>query len=268
MPAPTPTPDPKQQAKFIFQGTVQKMKAANLKEVEVADDVAVVRVDKILHTPESLRGFAGEEITVQVAPDQPVKAGQTYIFYTNGWIFGANLAVRSVAQESATATAVAALQSHPQDPVRSLKTREALDQAAAADLIVTGRVSAVRLPAGESQARATAMASGRTSERISEHAPLWQEAVIDVDAVHKGQFKGKQVVIRFPSSTDVRWHKAPKFHTGQEGVFLLQKGQLPGPSAAALTAAVGPEDYTALSPADVQPLEELPRIKLAVGGGS
>jgi hypothetical protein len=267
MPATTPPTDPKQQAKFVFQGTVQKMKAANLKEVAAADDIAIVRVDKILHAPEPLRGFAGEEITVQVAPDQPVKAGQTYIFYTNGWIFGANLAVRSVAQEAATATGVAALQSHPQDPVRSLKTREALAQAAAADLIVTGRVSAVRLPAGESQARATAMASGRTSERISEHAPVWQEAVIDVDAVHKGGAKPKQVVVRFPSSTDVRWYKAPKFHAGQEGVFLLHKEQLAGGPAALAAASIGPGEYTALDPADVQPLEELPRIKLAVGGG-
>lgn len=138
---------------------------------------------------------------------------------------------------------------------------EALSHAAKADLIVTGRVSAVRLPAGESEARATEM--GRTAERISEHAPLWHEAVIEIDQIHKGSYAGKQVVIRFPSSTDVRWHKAPKFHTGQEGVFLLHKEQLPAGEALARLGGVGSGEFTALHPADIQPLDELPRIQLA-----
>jgi hypothetical protein len=253
------------QAKFVFQGTVTKLKAATLKNVPVSDQTAVVHVDQLLHAPEALSDYAGQDITVLFAPGEKVKSGETCIFYTNGWIFGEGLAVRSVGHEAATPSAVAALSLHADGPVRSLQTRETLTQVASADMIVTGRVSAVRLPAEEAHARATAMASGQTSEQISEHAPFWQEAVIDIDQVHKGNYTEKQVIIRFPSSTDVRWHKAPKFETGQEGVFLLHKGQLP---ARAAVAAIGPEEYTALDAADVQPLDQLPQIKLAANAGS
>ncbi len=254
------------QAKFVFQGTVQKIKASMLAEVPASKYTVVVRIDRVIHSPEALSDYAGQNVTVKLAAGEKVETGKTLIFYTNGWIFGESVAVQSVGIEEATPPGVAALASHPTDPVRSLQTREALAQAASADLIVTGRVSAVRLPEEEAQARAMAMANGRTTERISEHAPVWQEAVIDVDDVHKGVHTQKQVVVRFPSSTDVRWYKAPKFQAGQEGVFLLHKEQLPSPQALSAGLGVGPGEYTALHPADVQPIEELPRIKLAAQG--
>src|SRR5206468_5301908 len=154
------------------------------------------------------------------------------------------------------------MSAHPEDPVRNLQASEAMAQASRADLIVTGRVTSVRVPAAE--AKAKAMAGGRTTERISEHAPMWQEAVIDVDATHKGRERRKQVVVRFPSSTDVRWYHAPKFHAGQEGVFLLHKQQVPAARAkAASLTALKPPEYTALHPGDFQPLEQLPQIRLA-----
>jgi hypothetical protein len=256
-------------ANFVFQGTVQKVKAVTMPQVPVSDRTAVVRVDRLIEAPEALSDYGGQEITVQVPPGQKVKAGQTFIFYTNGWIFGDSLAVQVVKKEDASASAIAALSSHPDDPVQNLQTRAAKAEAVAADLIVSGRVTAVRLPEAESQVRATTVAAGRTTERISEHAPLWQEAVIDLDDVHKGQYAKKQVVVRFPASTDVRWRHAPKFHTGQEGVFLLHKDQMEreGHPAALAGAVLAPDEYTALHTADFQPLEELPHIILAASAG-
>lgn len=255
------------QAKFVFQGTVRQVKAATMREVPVTDNTVVVRVDRLIHAPEALTDYAGQEITVRLGAGE-VEQGQTYVFYTNSWIFGDGLAVQSIGHEAATAPAVARLSSHPDDPVRSLETHEAHIQATKADLIVTGSVSAVRLPAQEVAARSTAMASGQTTERISEHAPLWQEAVIDIDEVVKGSHEEKQVVIRFPTSTDVRWHQTPKFHPGQHGVFLLHKDQHEVAAPAALAAGVGPGEYTAIHPADVQPLEELQRIRLSAQASS
>ena len=109
-----------------------------------------------------------------------------------------------------------------------------------ADLIVTGRVSAVRLPSGGGRGpgdRGRQRPDFRAHQR---HAPVWHEAVIDVDEVHKGTHTTKQIVVRFPSSTDVRWYNAPKFHTGQEGVFLLHKEQLAGTRAMAAGQGAGP----------------------------
>jgi hypothetical protein len=269
MPTKPRAAEPTGPAQFVFQGTVQKVKAATMAQVPVSERTAVVRVDRLLQAPEALSDYQGEEITVQLPPNAKVTVGQTLIFHTNSWIFGDSLAVQAVTLEQASPSTEAAMSSHPDDPVQSLHTRRAMAEAAAADLIVSGRVTAVRLPAAESQARATAVAGGRTAERISEHAPLWQEAVIDIDDVHKGQFGKGQVVIRFPASTDVRWRNAPKFHTGQEGVFLLHRDQLQREAhPAALAAPLGTDEYTALHAADFQPLEELPRILLAASGGS
>jgi len=264
----TPKPRARQladEAKFVFQGSVKKVKASTLKGVPKSDRTVVVRVDRVIQAPEALSDHAGRDVTVLLGPGEKVDPGQTLIFYTNGWIFGEGVAVQSIGHETATTPKVAALSNHPDEPVRSLRTREALAQADRADLIVTGRVAAVRLPAAEANARAKGMASGRTSERISEHAPLWQEAVIAVDEVHKGGRARKQVVVRFPSSSDVRWYQAPKFHAGQEGVFLLHKQQAGGARAKAMGAPLKGEQYTALHPGDFQPLDQLPQIRLAAG---
>jgi hypothetical protein len=251
------------QARFVFQGTVKNVRATTLKSVPASPRTVVVRVDRVIQSPETLSDYAGHDITVQLAPGERVRQGQALIFHTTGWIFGDGLAVRSLGHEEATTPRMAAAAAYPEDPVRSLQAREAMTQASRADLIVTGRVSSVRVPAAEAQARARGVASGSTTERISEHAPMWQEAVIDVDETHKGSERRKQVVVRFPSSTDVRWYHAPKFQAGQEGVFLLHKQQIPATTArAASFATLKAPEYTALHPSDFQPLERLPQIQL------
>ena len=259
-----------EQANFVFQGTVQQVKATTMPvEVPATGRTAVVRVDRLIRSPEALSDYAGRDVTVELAPSAKAAPGQVLIFHTNGWVFGEGMAVRAVRQEPATATGVAVLASHPDDPVRTLRTRDLDAQAAAADLIVSGRVAAVRLPEGEAEARAAVSAAPASGTgRISEHDPLWQEAVVQVDAVHKGTHGGKQVVIRFPSSTDVRWYHAPKFRAGQEGVFLLHKEQLApadATAAAVMAPALGAGEYTALSQSDVQLLDELPNILRAAG---
>ena len=255
------------QARFVFQGTVKNLRASTLKAVPATSRTIVTRIDRVIQSPETLSGYAGHDVTVQLAPGERVRPGQTLIFYTTGWIFGDSLAVQSLGHEEATTTKVAAVAAHPEDPVRSLHAHEAMTQASRADLIVTGRVSSVRVPAAEVQARAKA--TGGTTERISEHAPIWQEAVIKVDGTHKGRERRKQVVVRFPSSTDVRWYHAPKFQAGQEGVFLLHKQQISAVKAkAASLTALKPEEYTALNPGDFQPLDQLPQIRLAANASA
>ncbi len=202
------------QARFVLEGTVQKEKATTMKAVGATDRTVVVRVDRIIAAPEALTDFAGQDITIELGDkEESVTVGRAYIFYTNGWVFGDGLAVRSVGHEPAARAVRAALSTHQGDPVRTLESREAMAQAASAALIVSGRVSAVRLPKAEAKVRAALAAGHRetSAEPISEHAPIWHEAVIDIDQVHRGEHKAKQVVVRFPSSTDVRWHRAPSF---------------------------------------------------------
>jgi hypothetical protein len=75
-----------------------------------------------------------------------------------------------------------------------------------------------------------------------------------------------RVVLRFPSSTDVRWHRAPKFETGQEGVFSLHRDAVSGhvgPGAMAASLNVH-ESYTCLDPAAFQPAHNEAEAAVAI----
>ena len=64
---------------------------------------------------------------------------------------------------------------------------------------------------------------------------------------------------------DVRWQKVPKYHTGQQGIWLLHRGPVPAshglaPKAAAALPQLG-DALTAVNKNDYLPLEELGRVK-------
>jgi hypothetical protein len=219
-------------ATFVFEGTVRRLESTTMPDVPANERTVVVHVDRVLKAPATLAGYADQDITVELSPNAAVRQGQRAVFHTQGWRFGESLAVQSLAQTDIDGTASAPRRANP---VQEKAGHDVESHLAEADLVVRGRVSRVRVP--PKPARRAAASGPRTS--ISEHSPLWQEAVIDIDAVRKGRPARKQVVVRFPSSTDVRWARVPKFHPGQEGIFLLHKG--------------GSSAYTALHAQDFQP---------------
>ena len=92
--------------------------------------------------------------------------------------------------------------------------------------------------------------------RISEHDPDWRIADVKVDEVHKGTHPKDTVSIRFPSSEDVMWHDAPKFHPGQEGFFILHKTDDAVGKKAAIARGAAVQDkgeFVAPNAADFQP---------------
>ncbi len=262
----------KQRATFVFKGTIQNLQNATMKQVPVDERTAVVTVDQVIEAPRNLAGLAGHKITVQLGGRQKPRPGQQFIFHTNGWIFGDSVAVQSVKQEEIKPTrAYAALLSRGGDPVMQKRDREAKTRFDSADMVVSGKVTAVRLPA-ETLRRSRAPAPARP---VSEHSPHWREAVVNIEDVHKGAHAARSVVVRFPASTDVRWYKAPKFHPGQQGFFVLHKTELPkdvepaGPAARAPARgkAAKPEVtevFTALHPLDFQPYSEPGGVRAAI----
>lgn len=252
-----------QQANFIFKGTVMRVKASTIPGIELDDRTNVVRVDELIQAPESLADYAGREITVITRAKR--KVGEQFIFYTNGWIFAETLAVRSL-DERAAPKGVATMGITPGDPVENLANKESRIRFESADIVISGRVTSVRLPeqevaTGGIMAAVSAAGESEVIKPISEHDPLIQEAVVEVDTVHKGSHGSKEVIVPFPSSTDVKWYKAPKFRPGQQGFFLLHKEETPEKHAtkdAVVSALVGAEEsqggFTALHPADFQPL--------------
>jgi hypothetical protein len=266
---------PRDQARFVFRGTVQKLGAATIARLAEQPNTAVVRVDQIIRAPDVLSDFAGRDITVQFPEGQSLQLQQQAIFYTNTTVLADSLAVQALDIESPEQVAATLAMAATQDPTERLHHHELRSRVGSADVVLSGRVSAVRLvePAGAPATGAAADVVPATTQ-ISEHMPLWREAVIDVHAVHKGTHHGNTAVVRFPASTDVRWHRALKFAPGQEGFFLLHRGESRPQdrervAAAGVSAVTAPgEDvYTALHPEDFQPYDASDAVQQIIKSG-
>jgi hypothetical protein len=247
---------------FVFKGTIKKLKSATMKTVAVDSKTVVVTVDQLIEAPPDLAGYAGQEITVQLSGATKPKVGQQLIFNTVSGQYGESVEVRSLSEEPVTGSHLAML-SVTADPVERRLDRERRHHYDDADLVVSGKVVAVTLPPSEQAA--TKGASKTRRKPVSEHDPKWRDAVVEVDDVHKGKHKKKKIIVRFPASTDVMWHNAPKFHPGQEGHFLLRKAKVKKPAkpgkARKGAAAETVDTYVALDPLDFQPASDPGGIK-------
>ena len=249
--------NPTDRGSFVFNGTVVTLNAATMNYVPVDERTATVRVDEVLQAPDILRRIAGQDITVYLG-NFAVEPGERATFSTEGVIFGESIAVSATSVrplEGAAALASAAPEGAV-DPADNLRAQRAEERFTSAEVVVKGRVKAVEeaAPPAPEAALASAAAEPETT-RYSEHDPVWMKATVEVEQVHKGlAAPGETVEILFPASTDVAWHRAPKFQPGQEGVFMLHKEPQPEAAlAAAAPAAAVP--YTALDPADFQSAE-------------
>jgi hypothetical protein len=206
------------------------------------------------------------------------------IFHTISWIYGDSIAVQSLSQEPVKASHMALLATAA-DPVEQHAQRVKRERFDKADLVVSGKVLAVRLPGetgsqkvGRGRASILAQPATTITKPVSEHDPKWREAVVEVGDVHKGTHKKKQVVVRFPASNDVLWYHAPKFQPGQQGFFMLHKAEAKkseskaarkakkGIVAAAIAAPeTGAADtYVAPEAADFQPFTEPGGVKTII----
>ena len=249
-----------QEARFVFKGTVQKLKAATMSGIPVNDRTVVVRVDEVIHAPEALSHYAGQNITVLLAGKKKFKKGQQAVFYANGLVFGESVAVQAVDHHDVGKTP-AAMAVAGGDPVKNLAVRDIQARLTSADVILSGRVTSVRVPSdtvaakSAKSAKSAGLAAATVTGPISEHDPVWRIGEIQVDQVHQGSHKGKTAEVRFPNSQDVMWHDAPKFHAGQEGFFILHKSEKEEVAAkAAPTKDAG--EYVALNAVDFQPFDE------------
>lgn len=259
-----------QQATFIFKGTVKKLKAATMPGVPVTEKTLIMHVDEIMRAPNVLTQYEGADITVQLGSREQIKKGEQAIFYTNSWMIGESLAVRSVGHTTVDAEAASAQMHGRFTAAASSEIDPGLqEQVAQADVVVTGKVTSVRMV--DEAADAAVQNPSEQFQPISEHSPVWQEAVIEVTDVAKGGKIPKQIVVRFPTSTDVRWYDVPKLQLGQEAAFLLQKkpakSAVVGRARAATPWAQGKAGaavYTALHANAVQPLQKVEAIRTII----
>ena len=241
-----------QEAGMVFKGTIRQQGAATMPQVPVNDKTFVVTVDEILKAPDALQPFVSKDITVQLGEGQQAAVGQQYVFFCQGWMFGASIALVAIGVAQATDLAT----KHATAAVALAPDRAMTERMANAEMVISGRVVDVREVT-------------RTGP-ISEHDPKWRDAIVHVDTVAKGPQPGSgqdTVVIRFAASEDIMWYRAPKFHVDQHGVWILGDGRAP-----LGLAAVGgePNTFKLIDPNHFHPANELPHIKSLIaerGGG-
>ena len=256
-------------AVFTFEGTVSALNKANVANVPNPEKAVIVKIDNVkAQTATASKGFgfwAGKEVTIIPESEsvgmKDLKVGDRATFYTKPLLYGDNIAVSAIGivktttardDHFAAAMAVAA-EEKANEPLKR--------QIAEADAVVTGKVTNVR-PLVRSKVNALNMVGGEhTSTYISEHNPNWQEAVISVQAVEKGEPGQKEVVVVFPNSDDVMWAQAPKFQKGDSGTWILHKNQIKDAQVSKVLLASEPDEpnkpasYTTLSDEDFHPAD-------------
>jgi len=204
-------------ATFVFAGTVLPAQGKSRSPRQLR-----VRADAVIKGRGPLADLVGETILVTDAHELDV--GASYIFETVPLKYGDSVEVRAVDVRPASSHAKAerGLASDP-----TLATRVRL-----AALIVLGDVADVQ-PAG-------------ATPRVSEHAAAWYDAFVRVERVYVGSPPNDSITLRFPESSDVQWHDAPRFQVGDRGIFLLGR-DAPEGSAKMVFSALNPLDFV---PAD------------------
>src|ERR1051325_10085244 len=153
-------------ATFVFKGTIKKLKASNVKQAAVNDRTAIVTVNQVIDAPPNLTAYAGQDITVEFSSRRKIHVGDKLIVHAISWLFGETIAVRSLFEESESAST-----SKAASPEHQRAAEKHFDDA---DLVVSGRVVEVRLPKTASRKRATGVP---ITTSVSEHDPKWREAV-------------------------------------------------------------------------------------------
>ena len=221
------------ESRFVFQGTVRKLGAANMAGIPASPTNAVVTVDQVIVAPEQLGDFTGREITVALLRSDSLEPGQRAVFFTFGWIYGETLAVREVGHLDARQD-LGALREQIADARRRNDEQDLAARLARAELVVAGRL--VRIEPVPRQ---------ETHLPITEHDPDLRRAFVRVETVLKGQAPPNGLVsFLFANSRDVLWDRSPKPKVGQDAIWILSRNERKGLQLEALTA---------FDPLDVQP---------------
>jgi hypothetical protein len=216
---------------IIFKGTVQTLGSSNMPEVGISNEIGMVKVDVAILEVPLLGNITGTIMTIRFKRRQMLKIGSQAIFFTNVWIYASKIALGEV-DHIATINEKDVISAMKEQPDRHLSIH--LDRS---ELVMTGEVKKIE--------------RADVPEPISEHAPEWKIATINIKTILKGVFKDKQIDVLFASKEEGKWKSAPKLKEGQKGVFILHRGE---------TLFAPNKAFTILYPLDVHPSEAQSRI--------
>ncbi len=226
---------------YIFEGTIVKPAATNVRSFPASTRTAVVRVDHVLDAGKAFPDMTGHELTVELPTPQEVRPGASFVFFTEPTVYAENIAVR--ASSVRPAAQVDKLRTQIADVRQQLADDQLRRRLTEAELVATGVVVSVRRVPPRRDAPA----------RRSEHEPeLWQ-AELTVHSTLKGTPPpNKTISFSFVSGIDQMWALSPHFKDGDQGIFLLSKNTNPRISVTGLVV---------VDPLAYQPASEEARIR-------
>jgi hypothetical protein len=227
-----------EQSRFVFKGTVVKLGASNVKQVPQSDKTAVVRVDEVFRSTEATRELRGQEVTAVLNRASGDEAGKSFVFFSNGFVFGDSVAVRVVERRAPSAQAERLLARIPQFERDAAETALA-ERLNSAEAVVVGRVTSLR-------------ALDRGERFRSEHDPDWWVATVEVQSQIRGRKPQRSVEVLFANSRDRAWYDSPKFHAGEGAIVALRKEKVKG---------VRGEFYVATHPHDLIALDRMEELR-------
>jgi hypothetical protein len=238
---------------IIFVGTVDASNAVSLRSLKASQNTSVVTVEKVFRKPDAITLAPRDRVTVVTdGSSNPLTTGMRALFVTEGSIYGESIAVRVLSWEPAAVSASAREEARAAAKMQQLIEKDLRASLTGTDIIIVGRVKSIQEPS------ATELL--RERQKIREHSPFWQEAIIEVQNTLKGAPAMAEVVVRFPTSMDVLWAGSPKFSVGQEGTFLLQQDRISGVPTATLKGKTVTA-YIATNPKHVLPKAHSQTIK-------
>jgi hypothetical protein len=197
------------QSDFIFIGTTLLLNTSNI-DAENPENMAVVRVDKVISGSENLFAFTGKQITVRLKDAGPAQQNENRIFFTRATYFGESLGVDEIGSYDVKRYPDIDIQVKQAD--KEIEDSMLTARLKTTEMVVIGKVVSVKK-------------SQNQPSFISEHNPEWLEAEIEVSSSLKGN-KPDKIVFLFPGSEDELYMNSPKFKVGDNGIFLLRKGNL------------------------------------------
>lgn len=198
------------ESQFAFDGIVLATEEVAKPGIPLPERAVAVRVEAVYEKPAGVRLHVSDVVWVQPKAGTSLGAGDRATFYASGWIYAESLLVREVGHE----TEGKDRQVRSTDVgERRQKARDSLlrERMQTADAVVIGVVLS------------TEAAKVEDGGFESEHNPVWQDAIVEVDTGLKGARQGEKITVRFAASRDVAWFRAPKLEPNQRAVFLLRK---------------------------------------------
>lgn len=232
-----------EQSQWVIRATVEEPTKSTVAVLPSSANTVALRVDEILYGPETFADHKNRVVTLYSNQPAGLVKGYRAVFFTRSWVYGASLAVAEVGrvEEDTTANIRSEIDS-ARGALTDQKLRERIRRA---ELVILGKVAKTQ-PAHETQ-----------RHRVeTEHDPEWWTASVEVVSTEMGKVAEHVVSVLFPSSRDEMWIDSRKLAPGQTWILILQRNQvekgwpvlrLPG--------------LTALDPLDVQPPDQLDRIR-------